>query len=452
MLYEGIPIPIFCKGVIIRKDPDRNLYEVQIVASPVGDFRGTIMATLVYSPTDQKNYHDGDFVKVLIYLQYFPDSDKYEGAPSQLFDNHIIGKFDPEPVMRDKIEHPMTAGDQNSMVFAHPGSGAGMSADTNGNLYLTSGGSVKEIMHPCGYGLLQDSHITDAMNFFRVITHNTRYLAREHFGLFLGADKDEQQSNTDPENYLMCYRRFVQQTGGIDNWVSTCEGAWNPYVGANNDFSSIAKNRSVLYTRIVNANDKRLTIEEGEAGESFVNIRIDTVVAGEGQVSSVPGASPATLGNILNLKISDAGDIDIRAVGDETPSAPMHKFHLSITKDKMIMHFAGPIEMSHGDNDVSNNSIVLDPDKGIDITAKNGLRFNGVELATKALIDWLDKYKSNLCQVTQIGGPAPIHPAALPEFSKGVASMSEQGGFTTTNSGAPASKTIQGSDDFSSVS
>jgi len=451
MLYEGIPIPIFCKGQIIRRDPDRNMYEVQILESKVGDFIGPIMASLSYSPSDQENYHDGNFVKVVVYLQYFPDSDTYDCTPSAQFDNTIIGRFDPEPIMRGKIEHPLTEAEQSSVVLRHEFSGAGMAADKTGILYLTSGGSVNTVMSPYGYGVHQDSHISSAMNFFRIISHNTSYLAREHFGFSLGADEDTQASNT-IENYLMCFRRFVQQTGGIDNWVSTCMGAWNPYVGPNNNFSELAKNREVLFSRIVNAGEKRLTIEEGEPGESFINVRIDDVKESEGQVSSIPGASPATMGNAFKMQVSDSGEIDIRAIGDENPESPEHKFHLSIKDGKMSVYFAGPIEMSHGENAVDNNSIVLDPEKGIDITAKNGLRFGGQELATRAFVDWMDKWKMSLCQVTQIGGPAPIHPLAKPEFETGVGSMAEEGGFTTANEGPKADTAMVDNDNYSSVS
>jgi hypothetical protein len=201
----------------------------------------------------------------------------------------------------------------------------------------------------------------------------------------------------------------------------------------------------------VNNGDLRITAEQGEPGQSFFSMRIDKVLNTEKQVSSIPGAAPATMGNVFKLGVSDSGAIDIRALGEGRAGSNTNGFHLSIADGRMSMHFAGPIEISHGDNDVSNNSVVLDPDNGIDITAKNGLRFNGSELATRALVDWLNKYQTNLCQVTQIGGPAPIHPAALPDFMSGVQSLSENGGFTTSNSGPAAQKTITDNDNFTSV-
>jgi len=112
---------------------------------------------------------------------------------------------------------------------------------------------------------------------------------------------------------------------------------------------------------------------------------------------------------------------------------------------------SGSVEVSHGDADVGINSIKMDPTSGIDITAKNGFRVNGSPVVNQKFLDWMKKYQSQLCLATSIGGPAPINPIALPEFTNGTVNIDDLGGFTTDNKGVPATKIIQDIDDFSTV-
>jgi len=61
------------------------------------------------------------------------------------------------------------------------------------------------------------------------------------------------------------------------------------------------------------------------------------------------------------------------------------------------------------------------------------------------------KYQTQLCQVTAIGGPAPIHPLALTEFLAGLEKFAEIGGFTSIGKGPAASGIISDIDEFESV-
>jgi xylose isomerase len=74
----------------------------------------------------------------------------------------------------------------------------------------------------------------------------------------------------------------------------------------------------------------------------------------------------------------------------------------------------------------------MDPSKGIDINTCNGFRVNGKTLATEDFIKWFDDNKAALCQVTSIGGPAPIHPTALATFSTMKDGGLTAGGFSTS--------------------
>jgi hypothetical protein len=93
----------------------------------------------------------------------------------------------------------------------------------------------------------------------------------------------------------------------------------------------------------------------------------------------------------------------------------------------------------------------MSKDGGIEFTAKKGFKVNGIEVVTKAFLDWMQKYQTNLCQVTTIGGPAPIHPAALPEFTSGLTSPMASKGFTTTEVSGTPTGIIQDQDQHSSV-
>ena len=90
----------------------------------------------------------------------------------------------------------------------------------------------------------------------------------------------------------------------------------------------------------------------------------------------------------------------------------------------------------------------MNPNKGVDITAKNGFRVNGTPVVNKNFLDWMAKFQTQLCLVTSVGGPAPIHPAALPEFLTG---NNLPGKFNTNPVGLVATKIIKDADLFSSV-
>lgn len=434
-----VSVPCVCTGRITSKLEDQNgLFEVQIHKSPTGDFTAPIHCDLIYSPGTEGNFKVGHTVKVLVNFWYggvergYKDVDHSRG-------HYILGLYNEKSIMGDVgTDHPIAYNDSDRMGLKNPISLAALVLTDSGSAQLVSGGATSLLLTSFGNGLNENSCRITAQNHHRIVGQNGPfYLAREHFGVYLGANDDDKMSKATPEDCLVSYRRFVTQSQSIENYVSTCEGAFNPWLGPNNDSDSITKGRETLFAKIVNYKDKRLTIEAGEPGEEFVKIRIDDVINPEKDASG--SASPATVGNRFKLTISDEGEVVLRAGGKGIPSSNQNAFALKITADgDLLINTANSIVMTHGDQDEPQNSIKMSKDSGIEIMAKKGMKVNGVELVTKAYLDWMQKYQAALCQVTTIGGPAPIHPSALPEFTSGLSSPMAANGFTTTEvSGAP---------------
>jgi len=447
-----VPVPSICSGVINSYLSEDDIYEVNVYDSPLGELNGPIHCSVIYPPGFDGNYKQGTFVKILIPFMFGGDSERYiDIAPGASY--YILGTFNGERIIKSDIENPMSETDEGRIRFTHPDSDAGVVAYNDGKARLNSGGISYMLLTALGNGVLEEANYTSAQNFHRVIANNgPLYLAREHFGLYRGKDYQDKALNVSPDDMLINFRRFVTQSRSPENWVSTCEGAWAPFVGANIKTDEVTKGKEVLFSKVINYGDSRFTIEVGEPGNEFINVRVDDVKINEKAIDTAPGATPALVGNRLKINISEEGEIDLRAAGKGVPKSNLNNFRLNIDKEgNATLMASGKFSISHGEADEGNNSIVLDPNKGIDITALNGFRVNGQEIATKAFIDWMNKFQTSLCQVTSPGGPAPINPAALPEFLKGVQLFANAGGFTTIGKSAPATGVIKDTDKFSSV-
>lgn len=446
------PVPCICSGVITSVINKTETYEVSIYSSPLGELNGPIYASLITQPGQDGNYKRGDYVRVMVCFAFGgPDRkfmDVYPGGA-----NHILGTFTERSISNIKVDNPLSRQDGDRVRFVNRVSGAGLVATDSGKLVLAAGGAIYSMLSPFGSGIHEHSHRTMVQNHQRLIAYNAPfYLAREHFGMYAGADQDDKMTRATGEDYPITFRRFVTQTKDPSNWVSTCEGAWCPWVGANNDYEEVDFVREVIFTKIINYDTSRVTVEVGEPGDSFVTLRVDDVVTSEKNLPISPGATPAIVGNRFKLAISDKGEVDLRAGGQAIPGANFNGLHLSFDeKGGLRIDVKGLITLSHGDADDTNNSLVLDPDKGIDIIAKNGFRINGQEAVLKAFLDWLQQNQAQLCQTTSPGGPAPIHPLALPTFTSGMQKLSEQEGFYSQNKGASATGIIKDADVHQSV-
>jgi hypothetical protein len=270
--------------------------------------------------------------------------------------------------------------------------------------------------------------------------------------MYSGTSAEEESSKTQDTDFYINFRRFVQETRDLENWVSTCEGFFAPWVGPNNNMAEISRSRNPIFSKIVNQGNSRLTIECGDSEEKFFNVRVDDVKKFEQATASSPGATPASLGNRFNIEIGSNGALKLDAAGAGVSGSNTYGVRISINENGELSIFSkGKMTFSHSEKDLDTNSIVMDPKDGIDINAVNGVRINGQEAVLAKFIEWMDQNKAQLCQVTSIGGPAPIHPTAQPGFATGVQKNGLQDGFTSKGTGSNASGKIESSDNFHSV-
>jgi hypothetical protein len=366
---------------------------------------------------------------------------------------YILGMFDERSLVAQSVDNPNSPLTNDAVRFVNSRSGAGISLTDNGHTIIGTGGLVSSTLKPYGHGINENAIRDIAQNHQRIIgTNSPFYLTREHFGMFQGIDTADKATRVTEDDAHMSYRRFVQQTKGVDNWVSTGEGSFSPFLGPNNNLDTVSKTKEALFTKIVNYEDKRLTIEAGEPGDEFVQVRVDDVTINERSVPTEPGATPAVLGNRFKLTISDEGELDLRTAGKGVPGTNTHGVNIKIDAEgNLTINASGTIELSHGDADNTINSIKMDPEKGIDVRAVNGFRVNDSEVVLSPFIDWMSQNQAQLTLVTSIGGPSPIHPLALPDFVKGVQLDGLLNGFTSKGTGSPASGVITDTDDFSSI-
>lgn len=444
--YLNTIVPAICKGIYRQQLKGTETHEVDIYDSPLDKFTGSVYCSIIYQPGGRNGYRAGDRVAVLI--QFTFRNDRFEDvAPGS--SKQIIGMIDERSIANLRLEHPVTERDSDRIGLINDKSGAGFVADDFGHAFVSSGGSVYSVYRAFGYGVYENSHSVYAENHHRMIIGNEVVPSREHMGMYSGADQQDQQTHTSPDDFLLVYRRFISQSKNIKNWVSTCEGAFAPWVGANNTYEDVKKGRESLFTKIINYGDSRLTIEAGAPGDEFFKFRIDKVIKNESRIADNPGATPAVVSNRFKIVVSDAGAMDIYAGANDTKKAAMH---LKIDADGNLSIYAKKnITISHSSGDEKTNAIVMDPSKGIDVFAKKGFRVNGQPVVVEKFIKWMDENKMNLCQVTAIGGPAPIHPLALPTFTTGVTSPESAAGFLSAESGQPAQGLIDEPDQHSSV-
>jgi len=438
------PVPCVCCGTINNYNESDNIYEVNIYNSPYGDTNGPVLAKEIYSAGMDGNLKPGDRVNILVNF-IFDEGEMAFNVIKTNSPNYIIGTFQENSIIDLTIDHPLTKNDNDRIIFKNRNSGAGLVLTDTGTVILSTSGSTSSSGIPFGYGIYEDLWITKAQNHSRVISNTGKYLlSREYFGMFTGYNDSDRETRTKDSDFPINYRRFVTQTKSPDNWVSICDGAYDPWYGPNNNSERVEIRKEILSSKIVNYGTSRATVEIGQPGVDFINVRIDDVKLSEKSEPVNDTASPKVVGNRFKLQISDKGALDIRTSGKGTAGVNKDGFHLSVDEDgNLTIHAAANIEISHGDEDGGINSIKMDPKKGIDITATNGFRVNDIPLLTQKFLEWMDMYKTQLCQTTSPGGPSPINPVALPSFAQGVL---EKGNFLTNDVGASASGDIVDND------
>jgi len=404
-----VPVPCVCDGRVISSVDGSPTFDVSIHRSPLGEFSGTIRAIPMYhSPLDEADLKPNDFVKVFVVFLFDVNMNKFDGV-AQNFQSQIIGKYEPEALLTTNIQNPITEKGKDKVVVKNKNSEAGVVMSDNHEITTTPGGAISHTMKAFGAGITKNCDYVRAQNFHRIVSHNPpTYPTREHFGLYLGEDIDDESTRVTFDDQLINYRRFVQQTRGLENWVSTCEGTFAPWVGGNNEVETVEPGKDVLFTRIVNNGSNRITMEQGEIGDEFFLLRIDDVIVGEKMAPTPAGASPGQLGNRFKVAISEKGALEIYAAGKGTPGINLPGFKLQITEDGTLTVMAkDKIVFTHGDTaDEQINSIVMSPSSGIAINAQSGFTVNGKKLLNENWITFM----------LQIGG-AGIATSVLPPGS-----------------------------------
>lgn len=448
-----IPTMRICSGKVTSKIKNTENWEVKIHQSNLGSFNGPIYCQAAFSPGCELNIKAGDYVKILVtFLWGGPYNTYCDLAPNS--ECLIIGKYNERYHVPGTIEHPNSTNTEDVIRFVNKKSGAGIIASNTGYVSLSAGSAIFHTLKPWGCGVDKNSSRMWAQNHQRIIAYNPPfYLTRESFGMYSGADSDEEALKVNDSDFYINYRRFVQETRDLENWVSTCEGFFAPWVGANNNHTTMGKSRPPIFNKIINKGKKRFTIECGDSDNQFINMRVDDVIKSEQSITGSSGATPAVLGNRLKLEISSEGALNLDIAGDGKSGTNTYGVRITVNSaGELSIYSKGKMTFSHGEKDIEKNSIIMDPNNGIDIQAVKGVRVNGQEVVLNKFIEWMQKNQTQLCLVTSIGGPAPIHPSALPGFTTGLEYDGLKEGFTSKgDTGTDASGTIQSEDNFNSV-
>jgi len=448
-----IPTMRICSGKVTSKIKNTENWEVKIHRSNLGSFNGPIYCQATFPPGGELNIKAGDYVKILVtFLWGGPYNTYCDLAPNS--ECLIIGKYNERYHVPGSVENPNSTNAEDVIRFVNKKSGSGIVAADSGYVSMATGGVIFHTLKPWGYGVDKDSSRTWAQNHQRVIAYNAPlYLSREAFGMYSGSDPDDEASKINDSDFYINYRRFVQENKDVENWVSTCEGFFAPWVGPNNNYTAMGKSRPPIFNKIINKGKTRFTIECGDSDEKFINMRVDDVKRNEQVITNTPGAAPATLGNRLNLEISSQGALKLDVAGAGNHGTNTYGVRINVSSNgELSIYSKGKMTFSHGEEDIDKNSIVMDPQKGIDIQAVKGVRVNGQAVILNKFIEWMQQNQTQLCLVTSIGGPAPVHPAALPGLTTGIQNDGLQNGFTSKgDTGTDASGKIQSEDNFNSV-
>src|SRR5271157_2933653 len=228
-----VPVTCVVHGVITSKIKKTETYEVSVYHTPLGAFNGTVYASANYMPGLMGNYKQNDIVKMLMTFTFGGVNSKHLTVQPGSH-NHILGLHREKSIFNIKVENPLTQNGPDRVTFVNEKSKAGLVLGNNGETLLSSSGSIYTSLKAFGNGSDENYHKTHAQNHHRIISHNKPYLVKEHFGLFSGTSLDDKLTRLTDEDKYIIYRRFVTQTKSPKNWVSTCEGAWTPWMGANN--------------------------------------------------------------------------------------------------------------------------------------------------------------------------------------------------------------------------
>ena len=443
-----------CSATVLQQlDKGTANFEIQVHESPLDEFMGPISAVSIYSSSSDNKYKKGQLVKVLVPFVYNNTTGKFEDTVSSP-DVYILGSFDDEKLVDVKVDSPLIPDGEDSTRFLNKKSKAGMSIDDNGQVTIATAGGVYEYFSAGGFGTDRNAKYSNLANDITVLTGlNDFNTAIKHFGYYLGDSDEESALVMTMDDKPVINRRFIPLNANIKSWVSTCEGTHAPFVGPNNDSSSIKSSKGVLYTKIVNVDKKRFTIEVGEEGSEFLNMRIDNVISNEKRIATKAGASTAVLGNTFSFTVGDDGSFKIMAGGVGTVGVKKSGIHIEGTASgKLIVNASGGIEMSTGSTDKAVNSISIGAGV-VKIMSAGSFVVNGVEVLTKRFSSWMMKNLSKMFLPIppQTGGPVSPNPDFMKDGLKKDSTPEKAGGFSTSGVPIPPAGLNTEIDDFVSI-
>jgi hypothetical protein len=474
-----IPLSVtnaICLARYLQADVPRAKHKIHIYESPVGMMQAPIYAELIFAPGLEFGIKKDSIIYVFASFTF----DHREGRIVDFAPNaktYILGMANIPSLLTTRVGHPASK-DTGDFNYIHPNMGHGIVCKKSGHTLITTQGSVKTIMKAGGNGVDQDLHQTYAQNFLRVIANSPPfYPAREYFGMFIGNDLESKAAASNPKNRHICYRRFVPSNQLPEDWVSTCEGAWNPWVGPNVDDEKLEGSKDILFSKVVNKGSKRLTIDAGDPGDGFFNLRVDSVTLGEKSIGS--RTTPAILSNKMKLRIADSGAIELSVGGKGVAPVGMHnciitiepsgdvkistKGSVEIDADKSIDLKSKEVNIDASDSfTVTSKAIELKGASSIDLKSKAtvvaggggkidlsggkctvdagaGLTVNGKALVHEEFLNWMTENASMFTMTTGLGAPAPLHPAGLAKLN---AKVGVPGGMKTTGAAAPPAPPI----------
>ena len=383
-----VPVPTVCSGQIVEYRSTGNYYYVKVTDNyPT---MGAIACSLIYQPGSKSNYQVGDRVRVLITMIFGGVEMKIQGVMRSA-KHYIIGLHDKSTMFPLNFGTPYVMNSKDHSLLNRT-SDTGFIATDDGMAIITTRGSDKTVHRPFGFGIYENMKQDLYQNHHRIISHNEPYSSKEYFGLYKGKDSDDRQSRIDPRLSFLCYKRFITQTMDPSSWVSTCEGAWNPWVGANNDSEEITKNGNILWTKIINSGStpipSRVTFEAGEPGPGFYNFRVDQMMVGE-KSTPLGTATPAVSGNKFKCAVSEKGEVELRAASTGSAAASFAGLTFKVdASGNLTLLVKGAIKISHGDADTAMCGLEFDGKGGINITAMGGLKVNGKPVVSSEFVDF----------------------------------------------------------------
>lgn len=428
------------------------MYEVQVYESPIGEFMGPIFCKSIYSSSSDDNYQNNSKVKLLLSFVYDGSLNKITGVAPGI-DGMILGNITEEDYLGLRtLQHPMSSRDYNTR-FINRRTMTGLTIDNSGNVNISTTSNMSTSYNVKGYGVNKDSKKDLAQNYHRVVNNAGPFnLSREHFGLYNGDGQFEEQVNSSLAMLNpVVYRRYVTDSIDLTNWVSTCEGAYAPFLGPNNTDMGFNFIKSPLFYKAINNNNTRFTTEIGDVkSPDFLSLRLDNVIKNERYLPISPNTTTAVMGNLFKFSVKNiTGDMELLAGNAGIPSSNLAGVKISTAQGYLNIQASKGTIITTGDGEDSLNSIKVPTIGAIEINNATGVNVNGNPLMHKSFLDWFMQWFPTMFVSPM--GPCTPNPAAQVALTVQSKLPSLSGGFTTQGVPTPMTGIIFDEDVYMTI-